>query len=111
LLVLLVAFAGCSSDDDGDTTPTTGGEAPNQNPVGIPQQARNLKPVAEGKLTACVDAQDPPWSFDENGRTTGIDSELVRALGGRLGLQAELRPAPADALFEDLDARRCDVVA
>ena len=113
LLVLLVALAGCSSDDDdgADTTPSTGGEAPNQNPVGIPQQARDLKPVAEGKLTACIDVQDPPWSFDDNGRITGIDAELVRALGGRLGLQPELRPTKPDALFDDLDDRRCDVVA
>lgn len=112
LVLASVLLAACSDDDDnkaGGTTSST--ERPNQRVEGIPAQGQALKPVAEGKVTVCLDVPNPPFTVEEEGRTAGVDAEIMRALGGRLGLGAEFRPTPAASLFKDLDDRKCDLVA
>ena len=77
----------------------------------LPTQAKTLKLVASGKLTACIASADPPFAFDDAGRTAGIDAELIRALGGRMGLQADFVPGPASSVVDSLKAGKCDVAA
>lgn len=104
-------LAACSDGDDKAGSTTSSTERPNQRVEGIPAQGQALKPVAEGKLTVCLDVPNPPFTVEEESRTAGVDAEMMRALGGRLGLGAELRPTPAASLFKDLDDHKCDLVA
>lgn len=112
LVLVALLLSACSDDDDKAGSTTSSTERPNQRVEGIPAQGQALKPVAEGKVTVCLDVPNPPFTVEEEGgRTAGVDAEMMRALGGRLGLGAEFRPTPAGSLFKDLDDHKCDLVA
>jgi polar amino acid transport system substrate-binding protein len=75
----------------------------------LPTEAKKLKTVQPGKLVACTAATDPPFFFDDGGRPSGVDAELVRALGGRLGLAGDFVPVPAAQAIDNLKAGKCDI--
>lgn len=75
----------------------------------LPTEAKKLKTVQPGKLIACTAAADPPFFFDDGGRPSGVDAELVRALGGRLGLAGDFVPVPAAQAIDNLKAGKCDI--
>ena len=53
-----------------------------------------------------------PFSYqDPDDQLTGYDVEVARAVGAKLGKQAEFVEAPWDAIFAGLQADRFDVVA
>ncbi len=54
---------------------------------GAPQQ--NFTLVNEGRLTVGSDIPYPPFEFEEGGRLTGFDVEVVREAANRLGLANE----------------------
>lgn len=115
LLVVAILFAlgGCSPGPDKAAT-TGSGTAP---PAGAGERAdpaEGARLVARGKLTVCSDIPYAPFEFTEKGHgevLTGFDVELVRALAERLGLTAEFRSTPFDAIIPALAAGNCDLVA
>lgn len=110
LTTLTLVAGACGNDDDDDGAPPTPGGA-NQNVGDTAEQGRNLKTTAAGKLTVCTDIPYAPFEFEENGRVVGIDAEIMRALGGRLGLTVEFRDTDFEAIFSALTAGNCDVIA
>lgn len=113
LFALVALLAGACGDDGDDTSapdaPT--GTGPNQNVGDTAEQGRNLDTVADGKLTVCTDIPYAPFEFEEDGKVVGIDAEIMRALGGRLGLAVEFRDTDFDGIFAALKAGNCDVIA
>jgi polar amino acid transport system substrate-binding protein len=109
----LVAGACGGNDDDKDEggTDTTVAGGANQNVGDTAEQGRNLKTTAGGKLTVCTDIPYAPFEFEQDGKVVGIDAEIMRALGGRLGLTVEFRDTDFDAIFGALTAGNCDVIA
>ena len=107
----LVAGACGGNDDDDDTTDTTVAGGANQNVGDTAEQGRNLRTTAGGKLTVCTDIPYAPFEFEENGKVVGIDAEIMRAIGGRLGLTVEFRDTDFEAIFTSLTAGNCDVIA
>jgi len=115
LLVLLVALLGvaCGNDDGDDGADVdTDATAPNQRAGDTAEQGRNLKLITAGKLTVCTDLPNAPFGYEEGGKVVGIDADVMRAVGGRLGLEAVFK----DTDFSDfnripaaLDAGQCDV--
>lgn len=112
LLIVLTLFAGaaCSDDEEGDSlnedsAPTTGAERVSQEDIA------ELKTIAAGKLTACIDTANSPFGFEEGGQIDGIDPELVRGLAGRFALNAEFVPVARKDVLSALDAGRCDLSA
>jgi polar amino acid transport system substrate-binding protein len=70
--------------------------------------------VAPGKLTVCSDIPYAPFEFVAKGGDeglTGFDVALVRILAKRLGLTAEFKATPFDAIIPSLAAGNCDMVA
>lgn len=110
VLALAVLGAACGNDDKGGSSKTTDPNAPNQRVGDTAEQGRNLKLVAAGKLTVCTDMPYPPFEYEENGQPAGIDVDVMRAIGGRLGLQAEFRDTDFSGIFAALEAGQCDVV-
>lgn len=109
-LVTVAATAGgaCSSSTPGSTaarTPAT----PARLATG-PEAGKALKTVAAGKLTACIHTPHPPFEFEDKGDFDGIDTELVRAVAGRLALAPAFVDVPGDVIAA-LDAGTCDIVA
>ncbi|MBF6330044.1 amino acid ABC transporter substrate-binding protein [Nocardia transvalensis] len=79
--------------------------------------------AATGLLTACG-SSDPnvlkvgtegtyaPFSFQgTDGKLTGYDVEVARAVGDKLGKRVEFVQAPWDAIFAGLESKRFDLVA
>lgn len=115
LLVLLLALGGVACGDDGDGNNGGSGppdsNAPNQRVGDTAEQGRNLKLVAAGKITVCTDIPYAPFEYEEGGKVVGIDADVMRAIGGRLGLTAEFRDTDFGAIFAAMEAGNCDVIA
>ena len=115
LALVLVAFAalfaaGCGSEDDGGSTTaasapaeTTGAAA---GTIAVPDAVRS-----KGTLVVATDPTYAPNEFvDRDGKTiVGMDVDLIRAIGERLGLQVEVQRSTFDAIIPGLAARRYDV--
>lgn len=73
-----LAFAGCSSSDDGDGVPAASGSATDCTPEG-------MQTLTDGTLT--VGASDPfePWYVGEPSSGEGFESALVYAVADELG--------------------------
>ncbi|MFE5291046.1 ABC transporter substrate-binding protein [Isoptericola sp. NPDC056618] len=73
-----LAFAGCSSSEDGDGAPAASGSATDCTPEG-------MQTLADGTLT--VGASDPfePWYVGEPSSGEGFESALVYAVADELG--------------------------
>ncbi|MFE5311027.1 ABC transporter substrate-binding protein [Isoptericola sp. NPDC056605] len=77
-----LAFAGCSSSDDGDGAPAASGSATDCTPEG-------MQTLTDGTLT--VGASDPfePWYVGEPSTGEGFESALVYAVADELGFAKE----------------------
>ncbi|MGQ0520183.1 MAG: transporter substrate-binding domain-containing protein [Actinomycetota bacterium] len=106
LLAALVLVAGACGDDDDDASGGTDTTASN-----TPVTGTDLETVQSGKLTTCTDVPYAPFEFETNGQFDGIDIELVRAVAGRLSLEADFKDVDFDSIFTALNAGQCDIVA
>ena len=95
---LSLVITACGGDDSSsDTTVASGGE---------------LELVKEGSLTVCSDAPYEPFEFqDENGKWTGFDMDVVRAIAEDNGLELEVSVQPFDGIWLAPAAGKCDMVA
>ena len=98
LAVLTTAFALTACDGDGEE----GGETP---PITPPE-------LEDGVLRVGSDIPFPPFeSFSEGTTTlTGIDVDLARALGERLGVEVEFQDIDFDSRIPSLEAGQVDVI-
>ena len=93
-------IGGCGSGNgDGDATAATDG---------------SLKRVkGAGKLTVCT-SNDVPYAYRDpkSKALTGTDIEMVRAIGGRLGVKAvEMYEVPISGIISALKTGRCDLIS
>lgn len=92
--IMLLSFAGCSSDDSESesTTKKSTGET-------------DLKFIADGKLTIGVEIGYPPFEdFAEDGTTPiGYDIDFANALGEKLGVEVNFINTAWDGIFEGID--------
>jgi polar amino acid transport system substrate-binding protein len=104
-LALLMLVGACSREQEAPpaASPAAGGSA-----AALAQDARL---IAAGQLTVCSDIPYAPFEFNEGDKLTGFDVELVRAVAGQLGLNAEFKATPFDTIIPALAAGNCDLVA
>ncbi|WP_429499250.1 substrate-binding periplasmic protein [Robbsia andropogonis] len=60
---------------------------------------------------AGVDANNKPYSYIDNGKMTGFDVELLRAIGAKLGLTVEFRSQDFSALLPAISNHQLDIAA
>lgn len=66
---------------------------------------------AKGKITFAMEGQWSPWTYhDETGELVGYDTEVGKAIAGKLGVEAEFVEGEWDGLFAGLDTGRYDAV-
>ncbi len=94
-----LALAACGSGDDGESGT---GERDGQASLGT---------IRAGKLTVCSDVPYAPFEFEEGGELKGIDVDLVKAIAGKLDLEAQFRDTDFDGIFAALAAGNCDMIA
>ncbi|TAM77720.1 ABC transporter substrate-binding protein [bacterium] len=65
-----------------------------------------------GVLIVGTDASHPPIEFRNpaNGNVEGMDADLARALGRKLGVRVRFEDTPFDALIPQLEAERFDII-
>jgi polar amino acid transport system substrate-binding protein len=65
-----------------------------------------------GKIVFCTEFGDPPAAFlDKDGQTpAGFEIDLMKAIGGRLGVKTEIKNFKFASIFAALDAGQCDGV-
>lgn len=100
--VAALALAGCSSDDKADSDKSDGSGSPS-----------GLSLVKDGQLTVCSDMPYKPFEFEENGKTTGFDYEVVSAMAKSMDLSggAQFDTTPFDGIIPALVAKNCDMIA
>jgi PAS domain S-box-containing protein len=63
------------------------------------------------KLVVGGDHNNPPYEFLENGKPTGFNIELMRAVADATGMAVEFRLGPWDKVRRDLEQGRIDALA
>jgi polar amino acid transport system substrate-binding protein len=110
-LVLPFLLGGCSKGQD---TTKSAVPRPASSAAATTDLTQGARLVAAGKLTVCSDIPYAPFELIDKGnggQLTGFDVDLMRALAERLGLAAEFKSTPFDAIIPSLAAGNCDVVA
>lgn len=66
---------------------------------------------AKGKIVFAMEGQWSPWTYhDTNGDLIGYDTEVGKAIAGKLGVEAEFVEGEWDGLFTGLDTGRYDAI-
>ncbi len=75
-------------------------------------QADNFDAVKKsGKLKVAVDTTYPPMEFESvDGKITGLDVDLAKALAKELGVEAEFVVMPWDGILAGLQSNRYDII-
>ncbi len=97
VIVLFSVTSACSSSKSTESNAAT--------------SAGGQKLVTPGTLTICADFAGPPFAFEENGKLTGFEVELVDAMAPSMNLATNWIDTPFDSVFSALDAGKCDVIA
>lgn len=70
-----------------------------------------VKLVEDGKLTVCSDMPYKPFEFEEDGKTTGFDYDVVSAMAKQLDVEVEFKTTPFDSIIPALNVPDCDMIA
>lgn len=96
LLTVCAVVAGCGSSSDSNGPPA-GSDTPSAS--------------TETTMTVGVQLSYPPFQFEENGKVTGFEVELVEEVLGRLGHKVEWKNTPFDTLFTAVASHKMDMAA
>jgi polar amino acid transport system substrate-binding protein len=99
LLLFSLLLAACG----GSSSPTSGGSSTSTNKYGL---------LTPGILTVGSDTTYPPQEFinPSTGQAEGFDIDLITEIARRMGLQAKIVTDGFDTIFDDLSAKRFDIV-
>jgi polar amino acid transport system substrate-binding protein len=67
--------------------------------------------VEDGQLTVCSDMPYKPFEFEEDGKTTGFDYDVVSAMAKQLDVTVEFKTTPFDSIIPALNVPDCDLIA
>ncbi|TCO64786.1 ABC transporter substrate-binding protein [Actinocrispum wychmicini] len=113
--VLALATLGAACGTVNDKNPTGGGStSQSQVATAIPTATKDDKLAAmvpddvkkDGKIIVGQDQSYPPNEFVENGQAIGMDIDLGKAIGQKLGLEVEFQNSAFDGIIPGLTAGR-----
>lgn len=81
------------------------GDEAGKHPYGTPKDTV----YANGTLTAATNATFPPYEYYENEKITGIDVDIITAVGDRMGMKAEIADMEFDAIINSVNSGKADV--
>ena len=67
--------------------------------------------IEDGQLTVCSDMPYKPFEFEEDGKTTGFDYDVVSAMAKQLDVEVEFKTTPFDSIIPALQVPDCDMIA
>ncbi len=62
-----------------------------------------------GKLVVATNAAFPPYEYYEDGDPVGIDMELIKAIGDKIGREVEIDDIEFDSIINAVDSHKADV--
>lgn len=74
-------------------------------------RAADLGTLEPGKLIVGVDANEAPYSYVDNGKMTGFDVELLRAIAAKMGVSATFRAQDFSGLLPAVANKQLDLAA
>lgn len=92
-------LAGCGSSNDkksAESSTSANGTA-------------TVKTAKDGVLTMATNATFPPYEYYENEKVTGIDIDIITAIGDRLGMKVEIADMEFDAIINSVSSGKADV--
>lgn len=93
VIVLLVTLGACSSSSS----------SPKENTV-------SSELVSKGTLTIGLEGTYQPYSYHENGKLTGFEVELGRAIAKQMGLKVKFVETKWDSLIAGIDVNKYDLI-
>ncbi len=79
----------------------TKGTCPYETPAGTTYE--------NGKLVVATNAAFPPYEYYENGEPVGIDMELIKAIGDKIGMEVQIEDMEFDSIINAVDSHKADV--
>lgn len=108
MAVSVLALAACGDDPDVVTDPGTGTATEDTG-----EEAPSFTTKNEGRLTVGSDIPYPPFEMRKGGELVGLDMDLIKEIGTRLGLEVsddDIIDTGFDTIFTQLAGGRFDVV-
>ncbi|SEA98744.1 polar amino acid transport system substrate-binding protein [Pseudobutyrivibrio sp. ACV-2] len=62
-----------------------------------------------GTLVVATNAAFPPYEYYEESKPVGIDMELIKAVGDKIGLQVKIEDIEFDSIINAVDSHKADV--
>jgi len=62
-----------------------------------------------GTLVVATNVAFPPYEYYEEGQPVGIDMELIKAVGDKLGMEVEIEDMEFDSIINAVDSHKADV--
>lgn len=69
----------------------------------------DLKTVEPGKLVMATNAYFPPYEYYEGSEIVGIDAEIVKAIGDKLGLEVRIEDMEFDSIIAAVQSGKVDM--
>jgi len=91
-------------------TLTACGKTSNSSSTSSSAASSNLGLQQSGTLTIGLEGTFKPYSYRSNGKLTGFEVDLGKAIAKKLGLKAKFVPTKFDSLIAGLDVNKYDVV-
>lgn len=63
------------------------------------------------KIVVALNAEFPPYEFKDKGEITGIDPDMVREIGKRLGMEVEFLDIAFDSIIPAIQNNKADIAA
>lgn len=103
MLTLCAVFTACGKDADTKTSDDQGASA---------AQNAYEKVIAAGKLTVATSPDFPPFeSIADNGEYVGIEMDLIKKIGEKLGVSVEIVQMDFDTVLAGVQAGKFDCAA
>ena len=61
------------------------------------------------QINVAIESSNQPFSFEQQGKITGFDAELVEAIAGKIGVKIAYRPIALENMFEAIEKGYADV--
>ncbi len=62
-----------------------------------------------GTLVVVTNVAFPPYEYYENGEAVGIDMDIVKAIGDKLGMQVKIEDIEFDSIINAVDSHKADL--
>jgi len=114
ILLVGLMLSGCASAPTAAPVAPAATTAPSAAPTAAPTPVATIptdKLSQKGHLLICSDLPYPPQEFfDENGNPVGMDVDLGKEIGARLGLKVEFVNSVFDTIIAAVTSGKCDIL-